>query len=132
MFGHGIIDVVREKMWDAGAVLWKARKMPAETYFLSAHSDEANVKVRLRPCPAWSGTSDTHTALRGARRLWNDAAQRGGDCQGRLPLRNHVARLIPRACHGFGARPRWPHRSPSEHSALSNCLDAWPEVEAAG
>ena len=46
VFGHGIIDVVREKMWNAGAVLWKARKMPAETYFLSAHSDEANVKVR--------------------------------------------------------------------------------------
>ena len=71
-----------------------------------------------------AGTSDTHTALRGARRLWNDAAQRGGDCQGHegrgLPLRNHVARLIPRACHGFGARPRWPHRSPSEHSALAS------------
>jgi hypothetical protein len=46
VFGHGIIDIVQEKMWDAGAVLWKARKMPAETYFLSAHSDEANVKVR--------------------------------------------------------------------------------------
>jgi hypothetical protein len=46
VFGHGIIDVVRERMWNAGAVLWKARKMPAETYFLSARSDEANVKVR--------------------------------------------------------------------------------------
>ena len=46
VFGHGIIDVVRERMWNAGAVLWKTRKMPAETYFLSARSDEANVKVR--------------------------------------------------------------------------------------
>ena len=45
VFGLGIIDIVREKMWDAGAVLWKVRKMPAETYFLSAHSEEANVKV---------------------------------------------------------------------------------------
>jgi hypothetical protein len=33
-------------MWDAGAILWRARKMPAETYFLSVHTDEANVKVR--------------------------------------------------------------------------------------
>jgi len=33
VFGHGIIDVVRERMWNAGAVLWKTRKMPAETYF---------------------------------------------------------------------------------------------------
>jgi hypothetical protein len=46
VFGHGIIDVVRERMWNAAAVLWKTRKMPAETYFLSARSDEANVKVR--------------------------------------------------------------------------------------
>jgi hypothetical protein len=46
VFGHGIIDVVRERMWNAGAVLWKTRRMPAETYFLSARSDEANVKVR--------------------------------------------------------------------------------------
>lgn len=33
-------------MWEAGAVLQKARKMPPETYFLSAHTNEANVKVR--------------------------------------------------------------------------------------
>jgi hypothetical protein len=45
-FGHGIIDIVQKKMWDAGAVLQKARKMPAETYFLSVHTNEANVKVR--------------------------------------------------------------------------------------
>jgi hypothetical protein len=46
VFGHGIIETVREKMWDAGAVLQKARRMPAETYFLSVHTNEANVKVR--------------------------------------------------------------------------------------
>jgi hypothetical protein len=37
---------VQKKMWDAGAVLQRARKMPAEMYFLSAHTNEANVKVR--------------------------------------------------------------------------------------
>jgi hypothetical protein len=46
VFGHGIIDVVERAMWDASAVLFKARKMPAEIYFLSRHTDEANVKVR--------------------------------------------------------------------------------------
>lgn len=46
VFGHGIIDVVKEKMWDAKATLFKARKMPAETYFLSVHTDSVNVKVR--------------------------------------------------------------------------------------
>jgi hypothetical protein len=46
VFGHGIIEIVSKKMWDAGAVLQKARKMPAETYFLSVHTNDANVKVR--------------------------------------------------------------------------------------
>ena len=46
VFGQGVIDIVKQKMWDAGAVLQKARKMPPETYFLSVHTDEANVKVR--------------------------------------------------------------------------------------
>jgi hypothetical protein len=46
VFGHGIIKTVQKKMWDAGAVLQRARKMPAETYFLSVHTNEANVKVR--------------------------------------------------------------------------------------
>ncbi len=46
VFGHGVIDLVKQKMWDAKAVLEKARKMPQETYFLSAHTSEANVKVR--------------------------------------------------------------------------------------
>lgn len=46
VFGHGIIDIVREKMWSADAVLFKARKMPQETYILSRHTTDANVKVR--------------------------------------------------------------------------------------
>jgi hypothetical protein len=46
VFGRGINELVEQKMWDAGAVLQKARKMPAETYFLSAKTDDANVKVR--------------------------------------------------------------------------------------
>lgn len=46
VFGHGIIDAVMSKMWNAKAVLHAARKMPAETYFLSVHTSEANVKVR--------------------------------------------------------------------------------------
>jgi hypothetical protein len=46
VFGHGIVETVSKKMWDAGAVLQKARKMPAETYFLSVHTNDANVKVR--------------------------------------------------------------------------------------
>ena len=46
VFGHGIIDQVKEKMWDAKATLFKARKMPEETYFISVHTDTVNVKVR--------------------------------------------------------------------------------------
>lgn len=46
VFGHGIIDIVKRKMWSCGAVLHKARRMPAETYFLSINTTEANVKVR--------------------------------------------------------------------------------------
>ena len=46
VFGQGVIDIVSKKMWDCGAVLHKARKMPAETYFLSVRTNEANVKVR--------------------------------------------------------------------------------------
>ena len=41
VFGHGIIETVQKKMWDAGAILWRARKMPAETYLLSVHTDQA-------------------------------------------------------------------------------------------
>jgi hypothetical protein len=46
VFGRGVIDIVKLKMWDAGAVLQKARRMPPETYFLSINTSEANVKVR--------------------------------------------------------------------------------------
>jgi hypothetical protein len=46
VFGQGVIDIVNRKMWDAGAILQKARRMPPETYFLSAKTSEANVKVR--------------------------------------------------------------------------------------
>lgn len=46
VFGKEINEQVEQKMWDAGAVLQKARRMPAETYFLSAKTDDANVKVR--------------------------------------------------------------------------------------
>jgi hypothetical protein len=46
VFGQGVIDIVKQKMWDAGAVLQKARRMPPEIYFLSARTSEANVKVR--------------------------------------------------------------------------------------
>ena len=33
-------------MWNGKTVLFQARKMPAETYFLSVRTNEANVKVR--------------------------------------------------------------------------------------
>jgi len=46
VFGQGVIDLVKAKMWNGKTVLFQARKMPAETYFLSARTDDANVKVR--------------------------------------------------------------------------------------
>ncbi|MHB9097306.1 MAG: hypothetical protein ACYC5X_05730 [Syntrophales bacterium] len=46
VFGQGVSDTVKEKMWDAAAVLQKARRMPPEIYFLSTRTSEANVKVR--------------------------------------------------------------------------------------
>ncbi|GAB1482462.1 hypothetical protein MASR2M78_12770 [Treponema sp.] len=46
VFGHGVIEIVKDKMWNGKTVLFQARKMPAETYFLSANTNEANVKVR--------------------------------------------------------------------------------------
>ena len=45
-FGQGVIELVKGKMWNGKTVLFQARKMPAETYFLSAKTNEANVKVR--------------------------------------------------------------------------------------
>jgi hypothetical protein len=46
VFGQGVIDLVKQRMWDTKAVLEKVRKMPPETYLLSIHTNEANVKVR--------------------------------------------------------------------------------------
>jgi len=46
VFGAGVVDLVKEKMWNGRTVLFQARRMPAETYFLSVHTNEANVKVR--------------------------------------------------------------------------------------
>jgi len=46
VFGQGVIDIVKQKMWEAKAILEKARKMPPETYFLSVQTSETNVKVR--------------------------------------------------------------------------------------
>ena len=46
VFGRGIIDSVKSRLWNGKTVLFQARKMPAETYFLSRRTNEANVKVR--------------------------------------------------------------------------------------
>ena len=46
VFGPAVIEAVKAKMWNGKTVLFQARRMPAETYFLSANTDEANVKVR--------------------------------------------------------------------------------------
>lgn len=46
VFGTGVIDTVKDRMWNGKTVLFQARRMPLETYFLSANTDEANVKVR--------------------------------------------------------------------------------------
>ncbi len=46
VFGPGVIELVKGKMWNGRTVLFQARRMPVETYFLSVHTNEANVKVR--------------------------------------------------------------------------------------
>lgn len=46
VFGKDVIRVVQDKMWNGKTVLFQARKMPVETYFLSRNTNEANVKVR--------------------------------------------------------------------------------------
>ncbi len=46
VFDQGVIDIVKQRMWNGKTVLFQARRMPAETYFLSLNTDEANVKVR--------------------------------------------------------------------------------------
>lgn len=45
-FGQDIINLVKEKMWNGKTILFQARRMPMETYFLSTKTNEANVKVR--------------------------------------------------------------------------------------
>lgn len=46
VFGQDVIALVTETMWNGKTVLFKARRMPMETYFLSTETNEANVKVR--------------------------------------------------------------------------------------
>jgi len=46
VFGDGVIDTVQQHMWAAGAVLQPVRNMPEEIYFISRHTDDANVKLR--------------------------------------------------------------------------------------
>ena len=46
VFGPGVIELVKSKMWNGKTVLFQARRMPKETYFLSVNTNEANVKVR--------------------------------------------------------------------------------------
>ena len=45
MFGHGIIRELQPRLWNGRTVLRQARRIPAETYFLSRHTQLANVKV---------------------------------------------------------------------------------------
>lgn len=45
VFGQGIIDVVQPAMWKAQATLFKIRHSD-ETYVLSRHTNDANVKIR--------------------------------------------------------------------------------------
>jgi hypothetical protein len=46
VFGRDLIEGVKARMWNGKTVLFQARRMPAETYFLSVNTNEANVKVR--------------------------------------------------------------------------------------
>jgi hypothetical protein len=46
VFGQNLIEGVKARMWNGKTVLFQARKMPTETYFLSTRTSEANVKVR--------------------------------------------------------------------------------------
>ena len=45
VFGQGIIDIVKPAMWKCQATLFKARQS-SETYILSSHTNESNVKIR--------------------------------------------------------------------------------------
>jgi hypothetical protein len=46
VFGQGVIETVRAHMYNGRTILFQARRMPAETYFISANTNDANVKVR--------------------------------------------------------------------------------------
>ncbi|MBL0125418.1 MAG: hypothetical protein IPP88_23060 [Betaproteobacteria bacterium] len=46
VFGQGVIDIVKAHMWNGKTVLFQARRMPLETYFLSVNTNDSNVKVR--------------------------------------------------------------------------------------
>ena len=46
VFGQNIIEPLKARLWNGKTVLYQARKMPMETYFLSRMTNEANVKVR--------------------------------------------------------------------------------------
>ncbi len=46
VFGQGIISEIQPRLWNGKTVMYQARRMPAETYFLSRHTRAANVKVR--------------------------------------------------------------------------------------
>jgi hypothetical protein len=46
VFGQDIIEGVKARMWNGKTVLFQARRMPAETYFLSKLTNDTNVKVR--------------------------------------------------------------------------------------
>lgn len=46
VFGPGVVDTVKGAMRNGMTVLFQARKMPPEIYFLSRATNEANVKVR--------------------------------------------------------------------------------------
>lgn len=45
IFGQGIIDIVKAAMWKSQATLFKVRQS-SETYILSRHTNEVNVKIR--------------------------------------------------------------------------------------
>ena len=45
VFGQGIIDIVKPAMWKAQATLFKVRQS-GETYILSRHTNNVNVKIR--------------------------------------------------------------------------------------
>jgi len=46
VFGHGIIEPLKARLWNGRTVLQQARKMPAEVYFVSRRTQGVNVKVR--------------------------------------------------------------------------------------